>query len=465
MADERSAAVLRHVQAAFNAGAVAGLSDGQLLERFARRRDTAAEVCRRVLTDTSDIEDAFQATFLVLVRKAGSIRVEDSLGRWLYGVSRRVALRAKAIARRRSARECPLNPEELTADTCPDAERFDLRSAIDEELGRLAEKYRTPIVLCYLEGRTHEEAARQLGWPVGTVRGRLARARELLRTRLTRRGLAPLVGLLDTVLASEGASAAVPEILLDSTVKAAMRTMAGRAATGVVSVSVAALAEGVLSAMFLTKLKLAAVVLLGIGTALTGAGVLVAQSPETRTRNARAHGESNPGSKEGSDRKSQAATVRPSEEERAPAREDPGLEAYVRNELELLTVQLEAKKAALRKAEAQKELSTARVALTERLRIRDRNSVSLEAVSQAEAEVKIAQAECDIKRAEVEEVQIRLDRMKRLQADPERSKERLDAADRPVVLGDLERRMRDMERKLDQILKAIEGSSRRSDSR
>src|SRR5262245_28043277 len=173
--------------------------DAQFLERFASHRDEAAfaalvrrhgpmvlGVCRRVLRHADDAEDAFQATFLVLAQKAATIRKRPALGSWLYGVALRVARKA------RSGRRPPPGPEGLPM-TAPDASTAltvaELQSGIDEELGRLPERCRAPLVLCYLQGQTQDEAARQLGWSKATLRRRLGRGRELLRLRLARRGL------------------------------------------------------------------------------------------------------------------------------------------------------------------------------------------------------------------------------------------------------------------------------------
>jgi len=184
-------------------GAVAAdaLTDDQLLRRFASDRDEEAfaalvrrhgplvlAVCRLVLGGAHDADDAFQATFLVLARKAGSIRDPGLLGNWLYGVASRIARRIRSAVNRRQARErqvrrLPEFPQSAVAEIS------DLRPVLDEELRRLPEKYRAAVGLCYLEGKTNEEAARLLRWPTGTVKGRLARARDLLRQRLTRRGL------------------------------------------------------------------------------------------------------------------------------------------------------------------------------------------------------------------------------------------------------------------------------------
>jgi RNA polymerase sigma factor (sigma-70 family) len=178
-------------------------TDSQLLKRFARQQDEAAfaalvkrhgpmvlAVCRRILRDAHDADDAFQATFLVLVRKAPVIARPELLGNWLYGVAYRVAVKARIIAARRSERERQV-PAMTLSDPLSDVTGRELRAVLDAELSRLPEKYRAPLVLCYLEGKTNEQAARLLGWPIGSISGRLARARELLRERLLSRGLAP----------------------------------------------------------------------------------------------------------------------------------------------------------------------------------------------------------------------------------------------------------------------------------
>jgi RNA polymerase sigma factor (sigma-70 family) len=256
--------------------------DAQLLERFVGQRDEAAfeallrrhgpmvlGVCRRLLPDSADAEDAFQATFLVLLRKAGSLREGERVGPWLYGVARRTALKARTSAARRRAHEkrAAAPPEVSPAD---DAARRDVQTVLDDEVSRLPEKYRAPVVLCYLEGRTFTEAAQVLGWPAGTVSGRLARARELLRKRLSRRGL----GTFDAELA-EQAPAALPPSLMASTARAAAALAAGaQLDAGVVSPAVATLTEGVLQAMFLKQLKVAVTVVVVL-VALAAGGVIV----------------------------------------------------------------------------------------------------------------------------------------------------------------------------------------------
>ncbi len=198
MASGPSTAVLKQLNTLFQVGAVGGLTDGQLLDRFVQQRDEAAfaalverhgpmvlRVCRSRLGDRHDAEDAFQATFLVLAQKARSIRESEAVAGWLLGVAGRVSAKAQAAARRRSIAEqkAVLSADLATAESPPEpwAELYD-------ELERLPEKYRLPLVLCYLEGLTYEQAAVRLGCPVRTVQSRLARGRERLRGRLERRG-------------------------------------------------------------------------------------------------------------------------------------------------------------------------------------------------------------------------------------------------------------------------------------
>jgi RNA polymerase sigma factor (sigma-70 family) len=286
MIQGQSGAVVRQVQRLFEVGTAASVTEGQLLERYLEHRDEVAfealvarhgpmvlGVCRRMLRDPQDVEDAFQATFLVLLRKGGSIRDRELLGNWLYGVAQRVSMKARARPSRVGMDSDLAHLEDSRSD--PDPDGFELRSVLDQELARLPEKYRAPIVLCYLEGHTHEEAAARLGWPVGTVRGRLARARDTLRGRLFRRGLAPASAALTAVL-TQDARAAVPESLLLSTVRAAGQGAAGStAAAGAVSAAWL-LAESVMGGLTMTKLKMIAAGLLAIGL-VTGTAVVSAR--------------------------------------------------------------------------------------------------------------------------------------------------------------------------------------------
>jgi RNA polymerase sigma factor (sigma-70 family) len=231
-------------------------------------------VCQRLLSNSHDCEDAFQATFLVLLRKASSIRKHEVLANWLYGVAHRIALKARTQANRRHS--CPRELTDVPAvvDSAYDASQRELRSVLDEELMRLPAKYRAPVVLCYLEGKTFTEAAAQLGCPAGTVSGRLARARELLRKRLTRRDITLAAGW-EMALLQPPSAALVPASLMNSTLKSAASIAAGSVAgASAIPGSVAVLTEGVIKAMFLTKIKILGAVV-GIGVIAAGSGVLV----------------------------------------------------------------------------------------------------------------------------------------------------------------------------------------------
>jgi RNA polymerase sigma factor (sigma-70 family) len=283
MATGQLSTVLRHLHRLAGATGAAEASDAQLLERFAARRDEAAltalvhrhgpmvlGVCRRVLGNVHDAEDAFQATFLILIRKAGTIGKGASLGAWLHGVAHRAALRVRCslAARRAHERRTPTMPK---ADFLAAVVWRDLAPVLDEEVRRLPERCRAPFVLCYLEGHTYEAAARRLACATGTVSRRITQARQLLRSRLTRRGLALPAGLLGLALSRNAASAGMPAPLAASTVKAALQSAAGNtAAAGAVSPHVAALVEGGTNAMNLFSVKtilgaLLAAVLLGAG--------------------------------------------------------------------------------------------------------------------------------------------------------------------------------------------------------
>jgi RNA polymerase sigma factor (sigma-70 family) len=300
---------LRHVRRLLNGHRSEELSDGQLLEQFAVARDTVAfevllrrhgplvlSVCRRVLVREHDAEDAFQATFLVLARKAASVRKRESVGSWLYGVAYRVAVEAKTSAVRRRGREALLTDvcragafasdesrertgfmqeDPMQIDPAVEASRREVRALLDEELGRLPDKYRAPLVLCYLQGKTNAEAAEELGWAAGTFKTRLLRGREMLRAKLTGRGVAVASSALMAVLAASAARAAVPMTLLHTTKRAAVCFAAGKTAGGLLSVKAISLAQTMLKSLTFTKLKLALVVSVTLSLLSAGATALV----------------------------------------------------------------------------------------------------------------------------------------------------------------------------------------------
>jgi RNA polymerase sigma factor (sigma-70 family) len=270
--------VVEYLRRTIEPGVGAGLTDGELLECFIRHRDAGAltilvgrhgamvwGVCRRILRRLEDAEDAFQATFLVLVRRASSILPREQLAAWLHGVAHQTARKARATAARRRGREhaVPVLPERAVADPEP---AWDLAAALDREVSRLPERYRAVVILCDLEGRTRKEAAAALGVPEGTVAGRLARARALLARRLGGQEIGPLA-----------AAPGVPAALLSATVEVVKLVCVGQGA-GVVSAAVVALTEGVLQAMMLTRVKLAVVGLLVLVTLGLGTGGLLCRT-------------------------------------------------------------------------------------------------------------------------------------------------------------------------------------------
>ncbi len=254
-----------------------GLTDAALLDRYVTDRDEAAfaalvrrhgpmvlGVCRRVLRREADAEDAFQATFLVLVRKAHTVVPRGMVGNWLYGVAHNTARKARAMSAKRRVKETAAGTAKAAA--AEGGAWREVQALLDEELSRLPDRYRVPVVLCELEGKTIKEAAAQLGWPQGTVATRLSRGRTMLGKRLARHGL-PLAALA-AAFSEAVASAGVPGPLERSTVQAASHFAAGRAAAGLVSARAAALTDGVLKSMLLHKLKIATVLLAGLALVL-----------------------------------------------------------------------------------------------------------------------------------------------------------------------------------------------------
>ncbi len=292
------------------AGQASQLPDRELLGQFIAGHDPTTfaalvsrhgpmifHLCRRILRNDHDAEEIFQATFLVLARRAEAVRRHESVGGWLYGVARRLASKARATAARRLARERSSSPRECR-NPLDEILAAEMQEILDQELARLPAKFRNPLVLCCLQGLTRDEAARQLGWPESVLKSRLQQGRERLRVRLARRGLAFSTVLGVTTLGGR-ATATVPAALFNSTVHAAGVVAAGGAAASVVSAQTAALTNEVLNAMALTRLKALMVFVLGVGLVASTTGLLVyqtmfAQPPVTSPLAAAEQGEKQP---------------------------------------------------------------------------------------------------------------------------------------------------------------------------
>src|SRR5262245_8888705 len=278
MAEQQLSDVIRYIRR------VAGThhkawTDRQLLTEFATRNDQAAfttlvkrhgpmvmGICRRVLHQVQDAEDAFQATFILLARRSTRIRKQESLASWLHGVAFRMAHNAKRSASRRRKYEGTVQPASALSPTA-ELEWREVQAILDDEIQRLPEIYQAPFILFYLENRKHADIARQLGIREGTIWSRLAHARRLLHERLSRRGVA-LPVVLGLVAVSEGAAwAAVPGSLVASVVQAATLSAAGGAIADVASAKVTALLEGMSHAMTINKCKIATLLLLALGAA------------------------------------------------------------------------------------------------------------------------------------------------------------------------------------------------------
>jgi RNA polymerase sigma factor (sigma-70 family) len=289
MIDTQLGSVLLHLPGVSGGPGPTAASDRDLLERFCARRDEAAfaqllrrhgpmvlHVGRRVLRREPDAEDVFQATFLLLARKAGTIRKQDSVASWLHGVAYHLALKARAREACRKSHERRA-AQMRTPTATLEASWQELQEVLDQSLRGLPDKHRAVLLLCYLEGKTQEEAARQLGCPLGTVRSRLARGRKMLRDRLARRGLAPHAAALAATLAATTGSAAVPAALLHSTLRAGLQFAGGAEAAGIVSPGAAELTAGGLKSLFAGKIKTAAALVLLLGLLAGGIGVLAPQ--------------------------------------------------------------------------------------------------------------------------------------------------------------------------------------------
>jgi RNA polymerase sigma factor (sigma-70 family) len=295
MAKGRLSTVLRYLRHMCQAPPHGDLSDGHLLGRFVTERDEAAfavlvqrhgalvlGVCRRVLRQEQDAEDACQATFLILARKAPSIRKLESLASWLHGVAQRTALNVrKGVLRRRGYEKPRASP--VPQSPVAVAAYKETEAALDAEVQRLPERYRAPFVLCCLEGKSRPEAAKELAWKEGTVSSRLARARHLLQHRLTRRGIA-LAATLSAALADSTMSSAMSATASDATVKAAsLFAVRSASVAAIVSGKVVRLAEGVLQMLLVSKLKKVSIVLatlIALGMVAVAYGMFAGPRPD-----------------------------------------------------------------------------------------------------------------------------------------------------------------------------------------
>jgi RNA polymerase sigma factor (sigma-70 family) len=234
---------------------VAESREAAFVELMRRHGPMVMGVCRRTLREGHDAEDAYQATFLLLVQKSAAIRRPERLANWLFGVAYRVAarIRAKAV-KQESLQMHSLEP--LMEDNTVEVARRELQSVLDEELHRLPETYRLPLILCYLEGKTHTEAARELGWPSGSMSSRLTQAREKLRRRLTRRGLIFTSAIFGIMLSEKTYAGTLSPTLLQDTTRAAMGCVSGKPLCAeVVSAQVAGLVTELNKCMFVAKAK------------------------------------------------------------------------------------------------------------------------------------------------------------------------------------------------------------------
>ncbi len=294
---QRNGAIIGPLRTLYNIGTIGDLTDGQLLERFATDTNEVAElafaalverheamvwrVCLAIVRDQHEAEDAFQATFLVLVRKARSLWVQDSLGPWLHQVAWRTACYLRTTGTRRRKHEQRSAAQDATRSvavlTSLDP---DLEAAVHEELNRLPVKYRAPVVLCDLEGRTHQEAARFLGWPIGTVKSRQSHGRRLIRDGLSRRGLGLAVAGAVVESLRQTTVAAMSKQVARSTVTAAMRQSVRLLTGSAVSAYVLTLTQGVLRTMLWSRIRFLTDATLAVAIASGGAGVYVCGSQE-----------------------------------------------------------------------------------------------------------------------------------------------------------------------------------------
>jgi HlyD family secretion protein len=395
----RDGAILRQLRALYDIGTIGDLTDGQLLERFATDANEVAElafsalverheamvwrVCLAIVRDEHEAEDAFQATFLVLVRKARSLWVRDSLGPWLHQVACRTAscLRTTEIRRRKHRQRFAEKDKDAARSVEVGTPRDpDLDAAVHEEVNRLPEKYRAPVVLCDLEGRTHQEAARFLGWPIGTVKSRQSQGRRLIRDRLVRRGLG--LAVAGTVVESlrQTAVAALPREVSRGAVNAVMQQSARLLIGSGVSAHVLTLTQGVLRAMLWIRLRFLMVVALAVGIASGGASVYVLGFQEEAPKNGK------------------PVPKLPSTTTELTPPPKISTKATGKSEAGTLQITLRAQQFATRKAKASYEIAKATLELAEIARQEFEEVIFPRDLAIADGEVKLA--ESDLRRSE-----------------------------------------------------------------
>lgn len=294
MNEKSIGAILEHIRGLAAMDSLGHLTNAQLLTRFLESQEAGAfsvllhrhgsmvwRVCQRVLHHRQDTEDAFQATFLTLVRSAPTIRKHDSLAAWLHGVAFRLSRRLQQEKARREAVGSQIEAVSSGDSTELACER-EVQAVFDEELNRLAEKYRMPLVLCCLEGKTRDEAAEQLGWSLGTFKRRLDAGRKLLADRLTQRGVTLGLTLFAAVIAQDSVQGAVPLVLTSSTLKAATIFATGGATTGIVSGPVAILVEGMVKSLSAARATLPASLVAILIALAGGTGIWTASADQKR---------------------------------------------------------------------------------------------------------------------------------------------------------------------------------------
>jgi RNA polymerase sigma factor (sigma-70 family) len=468
----RAATVLRYLRRLGGAQAARAAADADLLERFVACREETAfieivrrhgpmvlGVCQRLLPNPHDAEDAFQATFLVLAAKPHAVGQPAALANWLFGVARRTALRLHVDSARRSRHERRAARSEALA---PESLWFDVRPLLDAEVARLPGRCREVFVLCCLEGRTHEEAARLLGCAAGTVASRLSRARERLRGRLARRGLTLTVAA--AFLAAGEAEAAVSPELLAAVVKAAApSSIVALSAAGSISPRVAALTQGVLRAMWIAKLKVASALVLAASIVSFGAGlVLSPAAPPTKEtavtppKPPAPDVAANDGGKK--EVTAPAAPPKPPAEDDRKAKDDEKLPSQppatasaqdLQDEIELLEARLEVKRAELEAAKLTSDRAKADVDRADKLMAN--KAIAREEYDSLRSALVAAEAQVRIKQAEIVEPTVRLKQARR----------RLEALSKPAVPMKESDRVDELEKKLDRLQKDLEALKRR----